>query len=158
MTLKVISDPEKEPSLQMQVRVRVRVRFHTLTKIRAGLLSLVRYAHGELTPQGVWLMTTSWTLTRCCQPSDLPGGAGLEIRGSSVGQDLPLGFPYCLSSGHHPHLHSGSAEVYESPPPVFKWGAALHPAAVTQRSGPQLCIQKTHLTIIWYKLIHYYII
>lgn len=105
-----------------------------------------------------WLMTTSWTLTCCCQPSDLPGGAGLEIRGSGVGQDLPLGFPHCLSSGHHPHLHSSSAEVYESPPPGFKWGAALHPAAVTQRSGSQLCIQKTHLTIIWYKLIYYYII
>lgn len=53
MTLKVISDPEKEPSLQMQVRARARVRSHTLTKIRVGLLSLIRYSHGEVTPQGV---------------------------------------------------------------------------------------------------------
>lgn len=47
------------------------------------------------------------------------GGAGLEVCGSGVGQDLPLGLPHRLSAGHHPHLHSSSAEIYESPSPVF---------------------------------------
>lgn len=43
------------------------------------------------------------------------GCTGLEVCGPGVGQDLPVDFPVCLSSRHHPHLHSSSADVHEDP-------------------------------------------
>lgn len=75
--------------------------------------------YGEVT-LGSLVHDQNWTLTGCCHAFGFPGGAGLEVRGSGVGQDLPLGLPHRLRAGHHPHLHSSSAEVHESPPPVLQ--------------------------------------
>ena len=43
--------------------------------------------------------------------SFLSGGAGLEVRGPGVGQDLPVGLPHRVHTRNRPHLHPSPTGV-----------------------------------------------